>query len=88
MIKVLIVDDSQTVQCFLSELLGSDPDIEVIGTASSGQEALKFVSKTIPDVITMDLEMPKMSGLEVTREIMATHPIPICLLYTSPSPRD
>jgi two-component system, chemotaxis family, protein-glutamate methylesterase/glutaminase len=80
MIKVLIVDDSQTVQCFLSELLNSDPEIEVIGTVGSGQEALKFVSKNIPDVITMDLEMPKMSGLDVTRQIMETHPIPIVIV--------
>lgn len=80
MIKVLVVDDSATVREFLTHILGTDPQVEVIGTASDGIEALEAVKERQPDVITMDIGMPKMSGLEATRIIMESHPTPIVIV--------
>ena len=71
MIKVLVVEDSPVVREFLVHILGSDPDIQVIGTANDGEEALEAVRRTQPNVITMDIHMPKMNGLEATRAIRA-----------------
>lgn len=83
MIKVLIVDDSPSVREFLGYILGSDPGIRVIGTANNGEEAVEFVRHDRPDVITMDINMPKMNGLEATRQIMETHPAPIVIVSGS-----
>lgn len=80
MIKVLVVDDSATVREFLAHILRSDPKVEVISTASDGVEALAAVKARQPDVITMDIRMPKMSGLEATRVIMERHPTPIVIV--------
>lgn len=82
MIKVLIVEDSHTAQLFLSNILSKDPSIQVIGTASDGIAALEFLSRSKPDVITMDFYMPRMNGLEVTRRIMETEPVPIVIVST------
>ena len=60
MIKVLIVDDSKVIQEFLAHLLSSEPDIQVVGVASSGHEAIELVRIKKPDVITMDIHMPGM----------------------------
>lgn len=79
MIKVLVVDDSQTVQEMLVYILSSDPQIKVIGTAKDGEEAIKAVASRKPDLITMDINMPKMNGLEATRKIMETNPTPIVI---------
>ena len=83
-IRVLIVDDSASVCQALAEVLNSDPDIQVIGTASDPYVAVEHIKREIPDVITLDVEMPRMDGLTFLRKIMSQHPIP-CLLYTSPS---
>jgi two-component system chemotaxis response regulator CheB len=80
MIKVLIVEDSLTAQVLLKHILGSDADIQVVGTASNGLEALKFMQNNQPDLITMDLHMPIMDGLEATRTIMETKPVPILIV--------
>ncbi len=80
MIKVLIVDDSASMRLFLERVLSADPDIRVVGTAQSGEEALAAVARLKPDVVTMDVYMPQMSGLEATRRIMETHPTPIIIL--------
>ncbi|MBI3995582.1 MAG: response regulator, partial [Nitrospirae bacterium] len=77
MIKVLIVEDSPTVRDLLAHILSSDPEIRVIGTAADGEEALEAVKRNKPDVVTMDIHMPKMDGLVATRRIMETHPVPI-----------
>lgn len=88
MIKVLVVEDSPVVREFLLHILGSDPGIKVIGTANNGEQALEALKDKKPDVITMDIHMPKMDGLEATRAIMETHPTPIVIVSGSSEPRD
>lgn len=79
-IKVLIVEDSAVVQTFLEQILSSDPEIQVIGTANNGIEALEFLNYKKPDVILMDIYMPKMDGFEATSRIMETVPVPIIIV--------
>jgi two-component system chemotaxis response regulator CheB len=80
MIRVLVVEDSPTVQQFLLHILLSDPEIEIAGTAETGEEALEAVARTCPDVITMDVHMPKMNGFDATRRIMESRPTPIVIV--------
>lgn len=86
MIKVLVVEDSPVVREFLVHILGSDPGIKVIGTANDGEEALETLKHNRPDVITMDIHMPKMDGFEATRRIMETAPTPIVIVTGSSDP--
>lgn len=83
MIKVLIVEDSPVTRLLLKHILGSDPDIRIVGVAENGVEAVTFIQKQKPDVITMDIHMPKMNGLVATRTIMETTPIPIVIVTAS-----
>ncbi len=69
-IKVLVVDDSFFMRTLISDLLSSDPDIEVIGTAKDGTEAMRKIPETKPDCITLDLAMPGWDGLTTLRHIM------------------
>lgn len=80
MVRVLVVEDSPTVREFLLHILRSDPEIEVVGTAETGEQALEAVERTRPDVITMDVHMPKMNGIDATRRIMESHPTPIVIV--------
>lgn len=81
-IKVLIVDDSALVRQALIELLSSDPGIEVIGAAGDPYAAVERMKEIVPDVITLDVEMPRMDGLTFLRKIMAQHPIPVIICST------
>ncbi len=83
MIKVLIVEDSPVVQEFLAHVLSSDPEIEVVGTANNGEEAIEAVKARKPDIITMDIHMPKVDGFDATRKIMETYPTPIVIVSGS-----
>jgi len=83
MIKVLVVEDSAVVREFLVHILNSDPQVEVIGTANNGEEALEAVKRRKPDVITMDIHMPKLNGFDATRRIMETYPTPIVIVSGS-----
>lgn len=88
MIKVLVVEDSPVVREFLVHILGSDAGIQVVGTAPDGGEALDAVRRLCPDVITMDIHMPKLNGLEATRRIMETAPTPIIIVSGSEDARE
>lgn len=79
-IKVLIVEDSPTVSRILVALIDSDPALKVVGTATDGAEAIRLTSRLRPNIITMDVNMPRMTGLEATEYIMAHQPTPILVL--------
>ena len=81
-IRVLVVDDSGFFRRRLTEILSSDPMIEVVDTAVDGKDALAKVTSCKPDVITMDIEMPVMNGIDATRKIMQIRPTPI-LMFSS-----
>jgi len=81
-IRVLIVDDSALVRKTLSDLLTSDPDIEIMGTASDPFVAAKKMKIEVPDVITLDVEMPRMDGITFLKKIMSQHPIPVIICST------
>ncbi len=78
-IKVLVVDDSAVVRQAMLEVLKAAPDIEVIGTASDPLFALQRMQSEWPDVITLDVEMPRMDGITFLRKIMAEHPTPVVI---------
>lgn len=75
-----MVDDSPVAREYLVHIFESDPAIGVIGTAKDGSEAVKLAAKLRPDVVTMDINMPVMNGLEATRRIMETCPVPIVIV--------
>jgi two-component system chemotaxis response regulator CheB len=82
-IRVLIVEDSQTISQMLVKYIGDEEDIEVVGVAANGEEAVKIVPKLKPDIIVMDINMPIMNGFEATKRIMQEYPIPILLITSS-----
>ncbi|NJB66602.1 two-component system chemotaxis response regulator CheB [Desulfobaculum xiamenense] len=76
-IRVLVVDDSAIVRNTMTEILESDNGIEVIGSAADPFAAAKKMMESVPDVITLDIEMPRMDGLTFLRKIMSQHPVPV-----------
>jgi len=76
-VRVLVVDDSALMRKLIPTILERDPSIEVIGTAMDGAFALKKIEELHPDVITLDLEMPRMDGIETLRLIMRRAPMPV-----------
>lgn len=78
-VRVLIVDDSATVRQTLAAVLAADPDIEVLGIASDPFVAAARIRDEVPDVITLDVEMPRMDGITFLRKLMAQHPIPVVM---------
>lgn len=79
-IRVLLVDDSRLVREMIRSILESEPDIEVVGEAVNGVEAIAKVASLKPDIVTMDIEMPVMGGLEAIEKIIARHPVPILVV--------
>lgn len=82
-VKVLIVEDSSTVRQYLSDMVNDDPRFRLVGEARDGAEAVKLARLLNPDVISMDIHMPVMNGLESVQEIMRTHPTPIVVVSGS-----
>lgn len=81
-IRVLIVDDSAIVRQSLTEILDSDDELEVVGAASDPYIAVELIKNMVPDVITLDVEMPKMDGITFLKKIMSQHPIPVIIIST------
>ncbi|MDQ1243876.1 MAG: two-component system, chemotaxis family, protein-glutamate methylesterase/glutaminase, partial [Campylobacterota bacterium] len=78
-IKVLVVDDSATARTVICEILSSDPLIEVVGTASDAFVARDKIVELKPDVICLDVEMPRMDGITFLQKVMRQHPIPVVM---------
>lgn len=79
-VRILVVDDSAFVRQALTRMLSGEPDIEVVGQAVDGRDGLEKVRSLRPDVVTMDVQMPRMGGLEALAELMAENPLPVLLL--------
>jgi two-component system chemotaxis response regulator CheB len=78
-VRVLVVDDSASVRQALVRVLGSDPEIEIAGTAADPFIAAARIEQEVPDVVTLDIEMPRMDGLTFLERIMTQHPIPVVI---------
>lgn len=83
MIQVVIVDDQTVVREGLAAILSTDPEIEIVGLASDGQEALQLVAETQPDVVLMDLKMPVLNGIQATQRLRRAHPEVYILVLTT-----
>ena len=87
MIRVLVVEDSMVARQLLVHILQADPQIEVVGQASDGEQAIRLAAELQPDLITMDVQMPGMDGMEATQKIMSTDPRPI-VIVSAQDPND
>lgn len=81
-IRILIVDDSAFIRYTLTKRLDAEPDLTVVDTAYDGIDALEKVARLRPDVVTLDIEMPRLNGLDTLRQLMARHPRPVVMLST------
>ncbi len=82
MIKVLVIDDSALIRQLLTKILDSDPDIQVVGTAPDPYVAREKIKKLDPDVLTLDVEMPRMDGVTFLRNLMRLRPMPVVMVST------
>jgi NarL family two-component system response regulator LiaR len=82
-VRLLLVDDHELVRAGLRTFLGLQPDIEVVGEAASGEQALALVPRLAPDIVLLDLVLPGLSGLEVVRRLRAAHPAVKVIVLTS-----
>ena len=80
MIKVLVIDDSAVMRAFLSRVVDSQPDMQLVGTASDPVLATDRIRRNTPDVVTLDIEMPRMNGLDFLRQLMAVRPLPVVMI--------
>ena len=80
MIKVLVIDDSATAREAISAILSNAPDIQIVGEAADGLEGVELAAQLQPDVITMDINMPRLNGHAATRQIMTLAPTPIVVV--------
>jgi two-component system, chemotaxis family, protein-glutamate methylesterase/glutaminase len=88
MIRVLLAEDTVTARELLAAILGDDPEIQVVGQARDGVEAVALTARLRPDLVLMDIHMPRMDGLAATKEIMITAPTPIVLVTGSTKARE
>lgn len=82
-INVLVVDDSAFMRKLISEFLSEDPQINIVGTARNGEDGIKKLKELKPDVITMDVEMPVLNGLDALKYIMKNQPVPVVMLSST-----
>src|SRR5438128_156589 len=82
MARILVVDDAACVRRVISEAIATQPDMDVVGVAINGLDALVKVEQLQPDVVTLDVEMPEMDGLTALRHLMARYPRPVVMLST------
>ncbi len=78
--RVLVVDDSPTMRGLISAILSSDPDVDVVGQAGDAMEAREAIKRLNPDVVTLDIEMPNMNGLDFLEKIMTLRPMPVIMV--------
>lgn len=83
MVRVLLVDDQPLLRTGFALVLGNEPDLEVVGEAADGEVALRQVEALRPDVVLMDIRMPRMDGIEATRALVARGPLPRVLVLTT-----
>src|SRR6476620_11259564 len=79
-IRVLVVDDSALIRSVMSEIIGSQPDMEVVGMAPDPIVARDLIKQTNPDVLTLDVEMPRMDGLDFLEKLMRLRPMPVLMV--------
>lgn len=84
-LRVVVADDSPTMRFVLREILAADPEIEVVGVASNGDEAVSLVLEHSPDLVTMDVAMPRLDGIGAIQRIMAERPTPVVVVSGLPS---
>ncbi len=86
--KVLVVDNSRTMRHLISQILAQDPDIEIVGQAADPYEAREAMKALEPDVVTLDVEMPNMNGIEFLSKIMRLRPTPVIMISNSDGARN